>query len=188
MYIENIYNILYIYMSMNIIINGHDQLHQIFSAFPSQKLHCISHRAIAWRTPLCQSRTTGDGWQWPRPAVHCRHCPYSGFVFGGWPRQKHKSRNCFLKTLNFKIGCYISAQVSPMWWFWMACCFFWASNGAVPFSGSPPDLGEISWNQPLKKVSVPRPIMKTHQLQQAEQHFSTIDMVEKTEKNTHSSN
>ena len=26
------------------------------------------------------------------------------------------------------------------------------------------------------------PIMKTHQLQQAEQHFSTIDMVEKTEK------
>lgn len=61
----------------------------MFSAFPSQKLHCISHRAIAWRTPLCQSRTTGDGWQWPRPAVHCRHCPYSGFVFGGWPVGKN---------------------------------------------------------------------------------------------------
>ena len=87
---------------MNIIINGYDQLHQIFSAFPSQKLHCISHRAIAWRTPLCQSRTTGDGWQRPRPAVHCRHCRYSGIVFGGWPRLKHKCRNRFLKTLSWK--------------------------------------------------------------------------------------
>lgn len=143
---------------MNVIINGYDQLHQIFSAFPSQKLHCISHRAIAWRTSLCQSRTTGDGWQWPRPAVHCRHCPYPGIVFGGWPRLEHTnaeivSSKHWVENKASNMGCYTSARVSPMWWFWMACCFFWASNGAVPFSGSPPDLGEISWNQPLKKVS-----------------------------------
>ena len=138
---------------MNIIINGHDQLHQIFSAFSSQKLHCISHRAIAWRTSLCQSRTTGDGWQWPRPAVHCRHCHIQELCFGGWPRLEHTSRNCFLKTLSwqqsFKHG-LLHFCLS------MACCFFWASNGAVPFSGSPPDLSEISWNHENPSIATSR--------------------------------